>query len=406
MLAVQRQILENFLLKAVGVLTVELLAQRLAFVQRDFLVADLLRCIVGRAADAVLDVGGVVEEIVDFVVDGVVLGVGSLGALRRGAEAAVLDTVIVRALRVPLFVVAQIPHLDVVFLEVGRLTRQINRQVGLIDLIVLLQLAQADAAQVDMVVIVDGEEVLIAQGGVVVGNGVAELGLVLAVEHQRDAELGGHLGGKLLLAQDERLEWVEQVLGGKAGQQAVGHTVGGAQVVVKACMDPGLHILPAPGGVDMRGPGHSQRVHTVLVFQQMGGVETVLAAGAGHQAVIAAVIFAVFIAQLTQLFFAQGPVDMAVSLIVAGMAGIAGAVLLNDHRLFNGLDRMFKFIAGVRLLVAHHAFITELYMFGQAVISFQLILRDIGRVFGVIDFDITRILFHISHSHSIRGNSY
>lgn len=67
---------------------------------------------------------------------------------------------------------------------------------------------------------------------------------------------------------------------------------------------------------------------------------------------------------------------------------------------------MFKFIAGVRLLVAHHAFITELYMFGQAVISFQLILRDIGRVFGVIDFDITRILFHISHSHSIRGNSY
>ena len=45
-------------------------------------------------------------------------------------------------------------------------------------------------------------------------------------------------------------------------------------------------------------------------------------------------------------------------------------------------------------------------MFGQAVISFQLILRDIGRVFGVIDFDITRILFHISHSHSIRGNSY
>ena len=106
-LAVQRQILENFLLKAVGVLAVELLAQRLAFVQRDFLVADLLRCIVGRAADAVLDVGGVVEEIVDFVVDGVVLGVGSLGALRRGAETAVLDTVIVRALRVPLFVVAR-----------------------------------------------------------------------------------------------------------------------------------------------------------------------------------------------------------------------------------------------------------------------------------------------------------
>ena len=156
----------------------------------------------------------------------------------------------------------------------------------------------------------------------------------------------------------------------------------------------------------MRCPSHRQGVHAVFVFQDVSGIKAVLAAGAGHQAVIAAVIFAVFIAQLTQLFFAQDPVDMAVSLIVAGMAGIAGAVVLNDHRLFNGLDRMFKFIAGVRLLVAHHAFITELYMLGQAVISFQLILRDIGRVFGVIDFDITRILFHISHSHSIRGNSY
>ena len=31
----------NFLLKAVGVLAVELLAQRLAFVQRDFLVAEI-----------------------------------------------------------------------------------------------------------------------------------------------------------------------------------------------------------------------------------------------------------------------------------------------------------------------------------------------------------------------------
>ena len=257
-----------------------------------------------------------------------------------------------------------------------------------------------------MVVIIDGKKVLVTQGRVVIRNGVAELGLVLAIEHQGNAELGGHLGGQLLLAQNERLERVEQVLGRQTGQQTVGHAVGGTQVVIKPGVDPGLHVIPAPGGVDMRCPSHRQGVHAVFVFQDMSGIKAVLAAGAGHQAVIAAVIFAVFIAQLTQLFFAQGPVDMAVSLIVAGMAGIAGAVVLNDHRLFNGLDRMFKFIAGVRLLVAHHAFITELYMFGQAVISFQLILRDIGRVFGVIDFDITRILFHISHSHSIRGNSY
>lgn len=86
MLAVQRQIFEDFLFKTVRVLAVKLLAERLALVQRDLLVADLLRGVVGRAANAVLDVGRVVEEVVDLVIDGVVLGVGALGALRRGRK--------------------------------------------------------------------------------------------------------------------------------------------------------------------------------------------------------------------------------------------------------------------------------------------------------------------------------
>lgn len=82
-LAVQRQIFENFLFKTVRVLAVKLLAERLALVQRDLLVADLLRSVVGRAANAVLNVGRVVEEIVDLVIDGVVLGVGAW--VRSGA---------------------------------------------------------------------------------------------------------------------------------------------------------------------------------------------------------------------------------------------------------------------------------------------------------------------------------
>ena len=146
-LAVQRQIFEDFLFKAVRVLAVKLLAERLALVQRDLLVADLLRGVVGRAADAVLDVGRVVEEIVDLVIDGVVLGVGALCALRRGAEAAVLDAVVVCALRMPLLVIAQIPHLNVVFLKVGGLRRQVDGQIGLVHFVVLLQLAQADTAR-------------------------------------------------------------------------------------------------------------------------------------------------------------------------------------------------------------------------------------------------------------------
>ena len=397
-LAVQRQIFEDFLFKAIRVLAVKLLAERLALVQRDLLVADLLRGVVGRAANAVLDVGRVVEEVVDLVIDGVVLGVGALGALRRGAEAAVLDAVVVRALRMPLLVIAQIPHLNVVFLKVGSLGRQVDGQIGLVHFVVLLQLAQADTAQINMVVVVDRKEVLIAQGGVVVGNRVAELGLVLAVEHQRDAELRGHLGRQLLLAQNERLERVEQVLRRKAGQQAVGHAVGGAQVVVKARVDPRLHVLPAPGRVDVRGPGDGQRVHTVLVFQQVGGVEAVLAAGAGHKAVITAVVLAVLVAELAQLLLAQRPVDMAVGLVVAGMAGITDTVLLNDHRFLDGVDRVLKLIAGVGLLVAHDTFLAELYVPGQAVVGFELVLRDIGGVFAVINVHMAGNLFHILYT--------
>ena len=74
--------------------------------------ADLLRGVVGRAADAELDVRRVVVEVVDPIVDAVVLAVGAGRALRRGLEAAVLDCVVVAALRVPLQIVAEIVHLD------------------------------------------------------------------------------------------------------------------------------------------------------------------------------------------------------------------------------------------------------------------------------------------------------
>ena len=311
-----------------------------------------------------------------------------------------LNAVVVRTLRMPLFVVTQIPHLNVVFLKVGGLTRQIDGKVGLVHLVVLLQLAQADAAQINVVVVVHGKEMLIAQRGVVVGDGVAKLCLVLAVEHQRNTEFRGHLGGKLLLPEDERLERMEQVFRGQTGQQTVGHAVGGTQVVVKARMDPRLHIVPAPWGVDVRCPGHRQRVHAVLVFQQVGGVKAVLAARAGHQTVIAAIVFAVLVAELAQFLFAQRPVDVTVGLVMAGVAGIADPVLLNNHRLFDGFDRMLKLIAGVRLLVAHHALFAELHMSGQAVISLQLILRDVGGVLAVINVHMTGNLFHISTLHS------
>ena len=404
-LPVDGEVLHDLLFKAVGVLAVKFLAQRLRLVQRDLLVTDLLRRIVGGAADAVLDVGGVVEKVVDFIVDGVVFGVGALRALRRGAEPAVLHRVVVGPLRVPLLVVAQIPHLNVVFLQIGGLAGQVDGQIGLVDLVVLLQLAQAHAAQIDVVIVIDGKEMLVPQGGVVVRNGIAELRLIFAVEHQRDAELGRHLGRQLFLAQNEWLEGVEQVFGGQTGEQPVGLAVGGAEVVVKAGVDPCLHVLPAPRGVNVGRPGDGEGMHAVLVFQKMGGVKAVLAAGAGHQTVVAAIGFAVLIAQLPQFPLPLGPVDAVVGLVVAGVAGIADAVLLNDHGLFDAVPGVLELIAGIGLLVAHHTFLAELHMAGQTVVGLQLILGNVGGVLAVIDVHISWQLFHILTLHSYTKNT-
>ena len=190
-------------------------------------------------------------------------------------------------------------HLDVVLLQVTGLAGQVDGQVRLVHTKVLLQLAQRNAAQIDVIEIVGGKEVFVPQGAVVICDRVAELGLILAVEHQRNAKLRGHLGCQLLLAQNEGLEGMEQILGGQAGEQPVGQAVGGAQVVVKPGMNPGLEVLPAPVGVDVRRPGYGERMHAVFVLQKVGGVKAVLAAAAWYQAVVAAVIFAVFVAQLS-----------------------------------------------------------------------------------------------------------
>ena len=234
----------------------------------------------------------------------------------------------------------------------------------------------------------------VPQRALVVRDGVAELGLVLAVEHERNAELGGDLGRELLLPQYKRLERVEQVLGRQAGQQAVGQAVGGAQVVVEPGVNPRLEVLPPPGGVDVRRPGHGQRVHAVFVFQQVGGVKAVLAAGAGHQAVVAAVGFAVTVAQFAQLLLALRPVDVAVGFLAAGVAGVAHAVRLDDHGLFLGKGRVLKLIAGVGLLVGHDAVFAKGHGLRQAVIRRAPFGRQGGVVLGVVDRLVTRQFQH------------
>ena len=59
---------------------------------------------------------------------------------------------------------------------------------------------------------------------------------------------------------------------------------------------------------------------------------------------------------------------------------------------------MLKLIAGVRLLVAHDAFLAELHMLGQTVVGLPLVFRDIGGVFAVINVHMAGNLFHILYT--------
>ncbi|MPM89584.1 hypothetical protein SDC9_136696 [bioreactor metagenome] len=170
---------------------------------------------------------------------------------------------------------------------------------------------------------------------------------------------------------------MEQVFGRKAGQQAVGTAIRGAQVVVKPGMDPRLKVIPAPRGINMGSPSDGQRVHTILVLQQMCGVKAVFAATAGHQTVIAAVVFAVTVAQLAQLLLALVPIDSDF-FVFAGDTGVANAVRADMHAFFDAVDRVLKLVAGVGLLIAHDALFAKLHVTRQPIFYVKLVVRDIG----------------------------
>ena len=177
---------------------------------------------------------------------------------------------------------------------------------------------------------------------------------------------------------------MEQVLSGQAGEQPVGQAIGGAQIVVESGVNPGLEVFPAPVSVDVGRPGYGKRMHAVLVLQKVSGVKAVLAAAARYQAVVAAVGLAVLVAQLPQLAFPVGPVDLAF-LVVAGMAGVAYAVLLNNHGLLCGMNGVLKLIAAVGFLVAHYTLTAELHVLGQAIKGFALLRCKVGCVIFVMN---------------------
>jgi hypothetical protein len=191
---------------------VEFVHQRDAFFTGKMLVPDFLRSVVSGAANAELYEGRVVVQVVDLVVDAVVLAVSALGPEGPGLEPAVLRGVVISLLRCPFEVVAEVVHLDVRLGKLLRVSREKGLDVREVQPVVLEKLGDADPCQIHVLDVVMGKIRLVTQRDRCLGNGVAILCFGFAIKNQRNAELGRNAGGKVLLAEDEGLKRMQQIL--------------------------------------------------------------------------------------------------------------------------------------------------------------------------------------------------
>ncbi len=193
---------------------------------------------------------------------------------------------------------------------------------------------------------------------------VAVLHLVLPVDHERDVVERREAGRQALLAEDEGLERVQEVLEGEPGEGPVHPPVGRAEVVVEARVQPRLEVAPAHLRVDVGRPRHGERIHAVLVLEQVRGVDRVLAPAARHQDVVPAVGAAVAGQQVEQLALAGGPVDAL--LLLREAAGRAHAGRVEVNRLLLRFAGVRVLDGGRRALVGDHAARAEAHVRGQA----------------------------------------
>ena len=216
---------------------------------------------------------------------------------------------------------------------------------------------------------------------VVVGDRVAVLGFVLSVEDQRDAELQRELRAEVLLSENERLERMQQVLNRQPGEEL--HHLAvliEADVVEAAHVQPRLEVLPADFGVENRRPCDRQRVHAVLVLQDMRLHAAILAAAAGDEAVIRTVLTPVLVEQREQLLFAFLPVDLIFD--VAEAAGVTDSFFVDGHRPDLAIGRVLEFRSRCGALVRDHAALAVGDFLGQTVVSGQGLNRHVDTPLG------------------------
>ena len=149
-----------------------------------------------------------------------------------------------------------------------------------------------------------------------------------------------------------------------------------AQVIVEPCVDPRLVVVPAPVGIDVRGPCHREGVHPVFILELVCSVEAVFTTGPGHKAVVVAVIAPIAIAQLTELTIARCPVDLCL-LPFGDSARVTNAIAVESDGQLLAIDRMLELNCGVGALVRDHAPLAELDLSGQSVVCVKLCVGDV-----------------------------
>ena len=127
------------------------------------------------------------------------------------------------------------------------------------------------------------------------------------------------------------------------------------EVVVEAGVDPRLEVLPAPVRVDVRRPRDRERMHAVLVLEHVRRVEAVLAARAGHEAVVAAVVACGSGRRARAAASSRSVQSIVPSLLLGEPAGVADALGVEVDRLLLARLRVLVLDGGVRPLVGDHA---------------------------------------------------
>ena len=141
------------------------------------------------------------------------------------------------------------------------------------------------------------------------------------------------------------------------------------QIIIMACMNPGLEVLPSPISINMWRPGHRQWVHSILSFQNMRSIKTIFSARTWDYAVVGPITFSELIAEFAKLLVSIVPINL-VPLPLGEFTGIADSFVTKMYRIFFALLSMVVLHSRVWSLIGDHASLTILNVGRKPVICF------------------------------------